>query len=112
MSVKLLRIKFDEVFRVIKIHDGNLQLELFGTWFYNVIFDRANYLVSEKSDAKHIINHNFAKIRIDLYDPLPLGRILTFHVIIFIKSVANKNKNNHYFKTFLEKGSHEDKTNT
>ena len=48
----------------------------------------------EKSGVTDIINLNFAKIRIDSYDSLPIEKILTFHnVIILIKSVVNKNKN-------------------
>ena len=55
------------------------------------------YLVSEKSGIKDSINHNFAKIRIDLYNSLPIEKILTFHnVITLIKSVVNKNENNYY----------------
>ena len=52
------------------------------------------------------INHNFARIRIDSYNSLPIENILTFHnVIILIKSVVNENKNNYYLNTFLENGS-------
>ena len=40
-----------------------------------------------------------------------MEKILTFHnFIILIKSVVNKNKNNYYYNTFLEKGSYEDKS--
>ena len=54
------------------------------------------------------INHNF-----DSYNSLPIEKILTFHkVIILIKSVVNKNKNNYYYNIFLEKGSHKDKCDT
>ena len=50
------------------------------------------------------MNHNFAKIRIDSYDSLPIEKILTFHnVIILIKSVVNGNKNEYYYNAFLEK---------
>ena len=39
-------------------------------------------------------DHNFAKIRIDSCDSLPIEKILTFHnVIILTKSVVNKDKN-------------------
>ena len=60
------------------------------------------YPVSEKCDTTYSINHNFAKIRIDSYDSLPIEKILTFHnVITLIKAVI-----------FLEKGSYKDKSNT
>ena len=59
------------------------------------------------------INHNFGKIRIDSSNSLPIEKILTFHnVIILIKSVVNKNKSEHYYSMFLEKGSFKDKSNT
>ena len=39
--------------------------------------------------------------------------MLTFHnVIILIKSVFNKYKNNYCYNIFLEKGSNKDKANT
>ena len=59
------------------------------------------------------INHNFARIRIDSYNSLPIEKILTFHnVIILIKPVVSKNKNSYYYNIFLEKGSFENKSNT
>ena len=48
---------------------------------------KQDYLISEKSDAKYIINHNFARIRIDSNNYLPIEKVITFHnVIILIKS--------------------------
>ena len=59
------------------------------------------------------INHNFAITRIDLYNSLPIEKILTFHnVIILIKSLVNKNENNYYYNIFLEKGSYKYKSDT
>ena len=52
------------------------------------------------------------QIRIDSYNSLPIEKILTFHnVIILIKSVVNKNKNQDYSNILLEKGSCKDETN-
>ena len=49
-------------------------------------------------------SHNYAKIKIDLDDPLPLENTLTLHnVIILIKSVFNKDQNHYYYNIFLEK---------
>ena len=59
------------------------------------------------------INHNFAITSIDLYNSLPIEKILTFHnVIILIKSLVNKNENNYYYNIFLEKGSYKHKSDT
>ena len=49
--------------------------------------------ISEKRGITYNINHDFAIIRIDSYNSLPIEKIFTFHnVVILIKSVVNKNK--------------------
>ena len=54
-----------------------------------------------------------ARIRIDSYSSLPIEKILSFHnVVILIKLVVNKNKNEYYYNLFLEKGLYKDKSNT
>ena len=71
------------------------------------ICDRIKYLITEKIGITDSANHNFARIRIDSYNSLPIEKILTFHiVIILIKSVINKNKNNYYYNIFLEEDSY------
>ena len=57
-------------------------------------------ILCKKSGITNSINHNFGKIRIDSYNSLPIKKILTFHVIILIKSVVNKNKNKYYCNNF------------
>ena len=80
---------------------------------FDKICDKIKYVISKKSGITDSINHNFGKIRIDSYSSLPIEKILTFHnVIILIKSVVNKNKNNYSDNTFLEKGSYKDKSDT
>ena len=80
---------------------------------FDKIFDKIKYLISEKSGIANSINHNSGKIRIDLHNSLPIEKILTFHnVIILIKLVVNKNKNEYYYNILLEKGSYKDKSNT
>ena len=37
-------IRFDEVYGVIKIYDGTRYLELFGSWFYHIIYDKIHKL--------------------------------------------------------------------
>ena len=60
----------------------------------------------EKRGITDSINHTFARITIDLYNSLPIEKILTFHeVIILINSIV-------YHNIFLEKGSHKDTSNT
>ena len=58
-----------------------------------------------------IINHHFARIRIDSYNSLPIEETLTFHnIIILIKSVVINSANNYYYNIFLEKSPYEDKS--
>ena len=70
---------------------------------YNVIYSKINCLICEKSDAKYIINHNFGRIRIDSYNSLPIEKATFDNIIIHIKSVDNKNKNNCFFKCIFRK---------
>ena len=89
------------------VYDGIRYLELSNSYnevycrinsrIYNAIFDRINYLISEKSDDKYCINHNPARIRVNSYNSFP-------GVIILIKSVFNRDKNNCYYNILLEKG--------
>ena len=56
MGVKPLRIRFDQVYGVIKIYDETRNerryLELFDCWFYYTIYDKINYLIGGKSNYK------------------------------------------------------------
>ena len=114
MDAKPLLIRFDKVDGIIKIYHGIRYLDLSNSYneFYyrinsrihNAIFDRIN--LSQKSDDKYSFNNNFARIRMDSYNSLPIENKLTLqNVIILIKSVFNKDKNNHYYNIFLEKSN-------
>ena len=104
MNVKPLRIRFDEKDGFIKVDDGIRCLVLYGYKIYNAIDDRIKYLISKKSGITDSINHNFARIRIDSYNSLPIEKILSFtNVIILIKSVVSKNKYDNCYNIFLEK---------
>ena len=61
-----------------------------------------------KSSITLVISNNFPKIKTDSCDSLPLEKTINSHnVIILIKSVFNKAKNNYYYNIFLEKASFE-----
>ena len=109
-----LRNRFDEINAFIKIDNGIRYLVLFGHRWCDEICDKIKYLISEKSGITDSINHNFTRIIIDSYNSLHIEKKnLTFHnVIILIKSVVNKNKNNYYHNIFSEKGLYKDKSNT
>ena len=111
IGAKPLRIRFNEVDGFSHIFDGTRYLALIIPERYDAIYDRIRYLTVENSGITYSISHNFARIRIDSYNSSPVT--LTFHnVIIFIRSIVNKNKKNYYYNIFLEKGSYEDKVNT
>ena len=97
-------IKFDEIDGFIKIYDPTGYLLLFGHEKYDAIYDEIRYLTSEKSGITYSISQNFARIKIDSYNFLPIGKTLIFYnVMILIKSVVNKSKNNYYYNILLEK---------
>ena len=108
---KPLRISFDKLEGFIIPLDRKIKhLILFDYGLFNKIGDKIKYLISKKSGTTNSINHNFGKMRIDLYNSLPSKKILTFHnVIIIIRSVVNKNENKYYYNISLEKGSYKDK---
>ena len=51
---------------------------LFDYGLFNKICDQIKYLASKRSAIRNKINHNFGKIRFDLYNSLPIKKILTF----------------------------------
>ena len=94
-GTKTLRIRFDKIDGFIKSHDKIKYLVLFNYRYCDKICDKITYLISEESRTTDSINHNFARIRIDSYDSLPIEKILTFHnVIKLINSVVTKMKMN------------------
>ena len=51
------------------------------------------YLIIVEMAMTHVISHNYEKIKEDSYASLSLAKTMTFNnVIIFIKSVWNKDK--------------------
>ena len=68
MGEKPFRIWLDKIDRFIKIDDIIKHLVLF-KWKSE----------REKSGIKDSINHNFARIRIDSYNSLPMEKLLATH---------------------------------
>ena len=86
----------------IRSYDRTKYLVLFGNEKYDSTYDRIRYLISVTSGIKYIISHNYATIKVDSYDSLPLEKTRTFrNVIILVKSFWNKDKNNYYYYIFL-----------
>ena len=81
IDVKPLCIRFEKIDGFNRVYDGTRYLVFFVSENYNSIYN--------------IIFHNYAKIKVDSQDSLPLEKTITFHdVIILIKSIFNKNLNN------------------
>ena len=113
ISIYNISYKTSKIDGFIRIHNKIRYLVLFDYSYCDKICDKIKYLISEKGGITDSINHNFAKIRIDSYDSLPIEKMFTFHnVIILIKSVVNRNKNEYYYNAFLEKYSYKDISNT
>ena len=55
----------------------------------------------------YVTFHNYAKIKVDSYDSLPLKKWTFLNVTIHIKSVCNKDRNRCYYNIFLEKYSYQ-----
>ena len=97
----------------IKIYDGTRYLVLLAFKKYDAIYKMTRYLMTERSGIADSVNHNFEGIRIDSFNSLPIEKYIDFHnAIILIKPVVNKNKNEHYYNIYLEKGLYKDKSNT
>ena len=102
-----LRIRFDKRDGFISDYDGTRYLVLSGSEKYDFIYNKIRYLISVKSGIKYVISHNYAKIKVDSYDSLPLEKTMAFHnAMILIKSVWNKDQNYYYYNMFLEKASY------
>ena len=87
-NIQLLRIRFDKINGFIRVYDRTKYLVLFGLEKYDAIYNRIRYPIGLKCGIIYIFSYNYAKIKIDSNDDLPLEKTLTLHnVIILIKSV-------------------------
>ena len=88
---KALHMRLYKIDGFIRIYDGTNYLALFDSEKYDAIYNRMRYIISLKSDITYIFSHNFAKIKIDSFDSLPMEKIFTLHnVMTHINSVLNK----------------------
>ena len=70
--------------------------------------DRIRYVIGLKIGITYVFFNNFAEMKIQSNDDLPLEETLNLHnVIILIKSVFNKDQNHYYYNSFLEKCSYQ-----
>ena len=92
IDAKPLRSGVDKIDGFIRVYDGNKYLILYEK--HDFIFNKIRYLIRVKRGITYVVSHNYAKIKADSYDSLPLEKAMTFYnVLILIKSVFNKGKN-------------------
>ena len=77
-GTKPLRIRFDKIDGFIKIHCRIRYLVLLDCSWCEEICDRIKYLISWKIGITDSINHNFARIRIDSCNSLPIEKNIDF----------------------------------
>ena len=67
-------ISFDNIDGFIRVYDETRYLVLFGSKKYNFICNRIRRLISVKSGITYVSSHNYAKIKVDSCDSLPLEK--------------------------------------
>ena len=65
LCAKPLRIGFDKIDGLVKIHNKIRYLVLFDYNYCDKICDKIKYLISEEGGITDSINHNFGRIRTD-----------------------------------------------
>ena len=112
-QLQRVQIRLNKRDGFIKIDNKIRYLVLLDYSYCDKISDKIKYLISEQSGITDSINHKFARIIIDAYDSLPNEKILIFHNMMKLITLAiNKNKNEYYHKIFLEEDSHKGKSDT
>ena len=82
---------FHKIYGYKRDYDGIKYLVVFGPEKYDAVLDTIRYLKELKSGIKYAFSHNYAKIKIDSDDDLPLEKTLTMQsAAMLIKSVFYK----------------------
>ena len=103
-GAKLLCIMFNKIDGCIRVSGGTRYLVLFYPEKDDAISNRMKYLLSQKGGITYIISHDYAKIKIDSYNSLPLEKALPLHnVIMLIKLVFNNDQNHCYYNIIYHK---------
>ena len=74
IGAKPLPIRFDKLERLIRVSDRTRYLVVFVPEKNNAIYNRIRYLINQKSGITYVISHNYARIKIDSHDSLPLEK--------------------------------------
>ena len=73
IGAKPLRIRLDKVNEFIEIYD---RVYIFVPEKYDAIYSKIRHLISEK--ITYVVSHNYAKIKVDSRDCLPLRKSIDF----------------------------------
>ena len=74
---------------LLKFYDGPKYLTVFVSEKYDAIFN----LISTKNSITDVFSHYYAKIKVDSFDYLSIGKILTLNNVIgHVKRVLTKDK--------------------
>ena len=65
---------FDIIDGFVRDYNGTRYLVLFGPEKYDVIYNRIRYFIGVKSVITYVIFRNYAKIKVDSYNYLPLEK--------------------------------------
>ena len=82
IEAKPLHIRFDIVDGFIRVYDGTRYLVLFVPEKYDAIHNRISYILILKSGVTYVFSHNYARIKNDSYDSLPIEKTLTLHNVM------------------------------
>ena len=103
IHAKSLCIRFDKADGLIRVFDGIRYLVLFGGEKYDLIYNRVRYIIISIG-ITYVFFQNYTKFKVDSYDPFLLEKTLNFHnVIIYIKSITNKDQIHYWYNMFLVK---------
>ena len=78
LGSKPWRIRFDNIDGFIRVYDETRYLVLFAAEKYYSIDNKIRNLIGVKSGLTYVFSHNYVKIKVDSYDPLPLEKTVTF----------------------------------
>ena len=81
------------------------ELDIIWPWKkYDAIDNKIRYFIGQKIDITYVIFHNYARVKIDSYDSLPLEKTLNLrNIIMLIRSVFDADQNRDYYNIFSEK---------
>ena len=79
IDAKPLRIRFIKIFGFVIVYDVTRYLILLRGERYDFMYNMIRYLTGVKSSITYVVSHNYAKIQVDSFDSLPLGKTLPYN---------------------------------